>query len=104
MSAYSSFYEAFDGVQEEENETPVKQSNRQTNNRKRKNQHLHTAIGGQGQNQKNSGSMKHTVAMNREAGMESIIEEDEQPQQLTTKEKAISNTNFASNISLSKRK
>ena len=27
----------------------------------------------------NSGSMKHAVIMNREAGMESIIEEDEQP-------------------------
>ena len=45
--------------------------------------------------------------MNREAGMESIIEEDEQPQQPVLKDlkdKSIPNTHFASNISLSKRK
>ena len=52
----------------------------------------------------NSGGMKHAVIMNREAGMESIIEEDEQPQPSAIKDKSVSNTNFGSNISLSKRK
>ena len=50
--------------------------------------------------------MKHAVTMNREAGMESIIEEDElQPQQPgIVKDKDMPSTHFASNISLSKRK
>ena len=53
----------------------------------------------------NSGSMKHAVIMNREAGMESIIEEDEQPPQPSgLKDKSVTNTHFGSNISLSKRK
>ena len=44
--------------------------------------------------------MKHAVTMNREAGMESIIEEDEMQQMDSLTNKNI----FASNISLSKRK
>ena len=48
--------------------------------------------------------MKHAVTVNREAGMESIIEEDEMQPPQDKGDKSIKNAHFASNISLSKRK